>query len=286
MGCGQSKATDVAVPTAAAVPVTSEGKDVLIDHETLASKTTTEELQNDQEAPAIDDTNQEEEEDKDQVLPETQPVPVTEPITDASVTPDSVSVDVPDSVRANFSSFNISFIDPSVSAPTSATTEPNVASMRVMSDKMSQRGDDNVGESDDRVDRAEEPALEVKSVESGEMQQVDTIEGDEVEAGKERGEEMLDVEEESVDNGGDGEAVVEVGAVGANVTQVGALEALVKEEKVVVEEKDGQSSGESEVVELVYHVDTGVELMIEKKSAEILVEQGDDLLEGDGCWVV
>ena len=58
------------------------------------------------------------------VIDTTQP-----PATDQA--PDSTTVDMPDSVWANFSSFKISFINPTLSAPTSATTDRAVASMRV-----------------------------------------------------------------------------------------------------------------------------------------------------------
>ncbi|CAI5728195.1 unnamed protein product [Hyaloperonospora brassicae] len=204
----------------------------------------------------------------------------------ALVAPESVAVDVPASVRANFSSFNISFIDATVSAPTSATTEPNVASVRVMPDT-APRGDDKVGEGDrlmaeieeDRVDepRGEEVALEGTVRRDGDVQFVD------------RGGSGGDGEKETT-SGESSSAVeasgaAEVGTAGADVEAVGVAEESVEEMEeeeaveVVEKERAGQSSGENEVLELV-HVKTGVELVVEETTAEGLVEDRGDLLEG------
>ncbi|CAI5743657.1 unnamed protein product [Peronospora destructor] len=117
MGCSQSKSADVSNVNA----TTSVAKTV----EPKMKELKTEELE-------IEELQKQDKEPVDETLKTLEP---TSLVIDTLVTeqqvPDLSAVDVPDSVRANFSSFNISFIDPTVSAPTSATTEPNVASLRV-----------------------------------------------------------------------------------------------------------------------------------------------------------
>ncbi|CAI5721906.1 unnamed protein product [Peronospora farinosa] len=112
MGCSQSKSTDVSTDNANALVAKK------VESPTKELETETElELQ----------IREEEHADK---APKTLE-PIALVIAEQQVPDSAAAVDVPDSVRANFSSFNISFIDPTVSAPTSATTEPNVASIRV-----------------------------------------------------------------------------------------------------------------------------------------------------------
>ncbi|RMX69510.1 hypothetical protein KXD40_002702 [Peronospora effusa] len=112
MGCSQSKSTDVSTDNANALVAKK------VDPPTKELETETDlELQIQEEEHADE-------------APKTLE-PIASVIAEQQVPDSAAAVDVPDSVRANFSSFNISFIDPTVSAPTSATTEPNVASIRV-----------------------------------------------------------------------------------------------------------------------------------------------------------
>ncbi|CAH0481951.1 unnamed protein product [Peronospora belbahrii] len=122
MGCSQSKPTDVSVPDDNNAYVTK--KEEFMEHKLEMSKI---------EEPEAEElkAKQDEEEPMDEASKILEPVAHTIDLTAMERTPGSSPVDVPDSVRANFSSFNISFIDPTVSAPTSATTEPNIASTRM-----------------------------------------------------------------------------------------------------------------------------------------------------------
>ncbi|CEG39963.1 uncharacterized protein PHALS_10188 [Plasmopara halstedii] len=144
MGCSQSKSIDVEIPVATVSVKTTESKAVVNEEPKVSEN----------------QLKMEEEDHLDEAPKTLEPVSLgRNKMTPATKeqTPNSSAVDVPDSVRANFSSFSISFIDPTVSAPTSVSTEPNVASMRVAV----------ISETESIFD-TQSASMEVKNVESKE----------------------------------------------------------------------------------------------------------------------
>ncbi|TDH70509.1 hypothetical protein CCR75_007054 [Bremia lactucae] len=116
MGCNQSKSADVAIP---ADNVTLKTAEPVAVAQKVSPRT-----EADEEQPQEEDDFVEEAPTVSKPIASVHGAPTIEK---ASTSP---SVDVPDTVRANFSSFNISFIDPTLSAPTSVSTEPSIASSK------------------------------------------------------------------------------------------------------------------------------------------------------------